>query len=64
MFFVPLNIYVIVQSLMEEVLSHKSLLDQLIILSRQVQSHDPSVSAAVVQITGRFHSVQTGAKVC
>ena len=54
----------IVQSFMEEILNHKSLLDQLIILSRQVQSHDPSVSAAVAQMTGRFHSVQTGARVC
>jgi len=58
-----LTSFVIVQSVMEDILSHKASLDKLIALSRDVLSNDPLVSTAVAQITDRFLNIQTQAKV-
>jgi len=48
---------------MLDIWSHKSSLDQLISLSRELQSNDTSVSNTVAQIAGRFSLVETQAKV-
>lgn len=44
-------------------MSHEVTLHQLILLSHELQSNNSSVSTTVVQITDRFDTIQTRAKV-
>jgi len=49
--------------MMEDIVSHKVLLDQLISVCHELQPNDSSVSSVAARITGRFNSVETQAKV-